>query len=401
MTDLINTVKYYLSAPGLICPLGDNAPTIAEALFNGRPGLVAETGWLPERSAWLGKVDAALPAIPSSLSEFSCRNNQLLLAALQQLQPTLDALLQRYPRERIGVVIGSSTSGIDEGERAIAFYEQSVTQAQTAAFPPAFDYRQQEIGAPALFVARQLGVTGPAYTVSTACTSSTRAVLSARWLLQADLCDAVIVGGADSLCRLTVQGFAALESFSQAQCRPFSADRDGINIGEGAALFVLSREPLAEQSVRLLGGAASADAYHISAPQPDGLGAERALRGALADAGLDAAAIDYLNLHGTATPKNDEMEARAVHRVFGAALPCSSTKSLTGHLLGAAGAVELAFCYLALQHGRLPVQSLPRVADAALPALNLVTAPQQASLNTVMTANYAFGGSNVALVLGR
>lgn len=395
MNELINTAKYYLSAPGLICPLGDNAPTIAEALFNGRPGLVAETGWLPERSAWLGKVDAALPAIPSSLSEFSCRNNQLLLAALQQLQPTLDALLQRYPRERIGVVIGSSTSGIDEGERAIA------VQEQTGAFPPAFDYRQQEIGAPALFVARQLGVTGPAYTVSTACTSSTRAVLSARWLLQADLCDAVIVGGADSLCRLTVQGFAALESFSQAQCRPFSADRDGINIGEGAALFVLSREPLAEQSVRLLGGAASADAYHISAPQPDGLGAERALRGVLADAGLDAAAIDYLNLHGTATPKNDEMEAKAVHRVFGAALPCSSTKSLTGHLLGAAGAVELAFCYLALQHGRLPVQSLPRVADAALPALNLVTAPQQASLNTVMTANYAFGGSNVVLVLGR
>ena len=405
MTDTTRTpmkaASYYLSAPGLVCPLGANLDQIANAVFSGTVGLTAETGWLPERTAWLGKVDAELPAVPSSLSEFSCRNNQLLLAALQQLQPTLDALLQRYPRERIGVVIGSSTSGINEGERAVAFYEQSATPAQTGAFPPAFDYRQQEIGAPALFVARQLGVTGPAYTVSTACTSSTRAVLSARWLLQADLCDAVIVGGADSLCRLTVQGFAALESFSQAQCRPFSADRDGINIGEGAALFVLSREPLAEQSVRLLGGAASADAYHISAPQPDGLGAERALRGALADAGLDAAAIDYLNLHGTATPKNDEMEAKVVHRVFGAALPCSSTKSLTGHLLGAAGAVELAFCFLALQHGRLPVQSPPRVVDSSLPPLNLVTTPQTAALTTVMSANYAFGGSNVAVILGR
>ena len=391
-----NTATFYLSAPGLVCPLGADHDRIADALFTGRPGLTGETGWLPERTAWLGKVTTALPEIAPALAAFSCRNNQLLLAALQQLQPTLDIALQRFSPERIGVVIGSSTSGIDEGERAIAAHEQT-----GGAFPPNFDYRQQEIGAPALFVARQLNVTGPAYTVSTACTSSTRAVLSARWLLQADLCDAVIVGGADSLCRLTVQGFAALESFSQAQCRPFSADRDGINIGEGAALFVLSREPLDDKPVRLLGGAASADAYHISAPQPDGLGAERALRGALADAGVDAAAIEYLNLHGTATPKNDEMEARAVNRVLGAGLPCSSTKSLTGHLLGAAGAVELAFCYLALQHGRLPVQSPPRVPDEALPALNLVTAPQQAALNTVMTANYAFGGSNVALVLSR
>lgn len=391
----VNAASYYLSAPGLVCPLGADQNDVAEALFSGRPGLQVETGWLPERSAWLGKVIATLPTIAPELAAFACRNNQLLLATLQQLQPTIDAALQRFPRQRIGVVIGSSTSGIDRGENAL------LVQAQTGAFSPDFHYRQQEIGAPALFIARQLGISGPAYTVSTACTSSTRAVLSARWLLQADLCDAVIVGGADSLCRLTVQGFAALESFSQAQCRPFSADRDGINIGEGAALFVLSREPLDDTPVRLLGGAASADAYHISAPQPDGLGAERALRGALADAGVDASAIDYLNLHGTATPKNDEMEAKAVNRVFGAELPCSSTKSLTGHLLGAAGAVELAFCYLALQHGRLPVQSPPRVPDEALPALNLVTAQQQATLNTVMTANYAFGGSNVALVLGR
>ena len=386
---------FYLSAPGLICPLGDRPDPITTALFAGTSGLAEATGWLPERSAWLGKVTAELPVIDASLAAFSCRNNQLLLAALQQLRATLATVLQRYARERIGVVIGSSTSGIAEGEQAIA------SQVNGNAFPNSFDYRQQEIGTPALFVARQLGVTGPAYTVSTACTSSTRAVLSARWLLQSGLCDAVIVGGADSLCRLTVQGFAALESFSQSQCRPFSADRDGINIGEGAALFVLSREPVAEHSALLCGAAASADAYHISAPQPDGLGAEQAMRGALADAGLDASAIDYLNLHGTATPKNDEMEAKAVHRVLGAALPCSSTKSLTGHLLGAAGAVELAFCFLALQHGRLPVQSPPRVVDSSLPPLNLVTTPQTAALTTVMSANYAFGGSNVAVILGR
>ena len=397
----MTATAYYLSTPGLICPLGNSTEAITRALFAGDDGLVAESDWLAERTVWLGKVNAALPAIAPALAEFSCRNNQLLLAAIQQLQPTLDTVLQRFPRERIGVVIGSSTSGIDEGERAIAFHEKSVAQQNTGALPPAFAYRQQEIGAPALFVARQLALTGPAYTVSTACTSSARAMLSARWLLQADLCDAVIVGGADSLCRLTVQGFAALESFAQGKCRPFSADRDGINIGEGAALFVLSREPLADNAVQLRGGAASADAYHISAPQPEGLGAERALRGALADAGLEPAAIDYLNLHGTATPKNDEMEARAVQRVFGSTLPCSSTKALTGHLLGAAGAVELAFSYLALQHGRLPVQSAPRVADSALPALNLVTAPQTAALKTVLSANYAFGGSNVALILGK
>lgn len=389
----MTAARYYLSAPGLICPLGDNPAAIAEALFSGRDGLVAETGWLPNRPAWLGKVQAELPAIaPALQAEFGCRNNQLLLAALQQLQPVLAELLQRYPAERIGVVIGSSTSGIAEGEQAIA------NHSEAGEFPTGFNYRQQEIGAPALFVARQLGLRGPAYTVSTACTSSTRALMSARYLLQAELCDAVIVGGADSLCRLTVQGFASLESFAQERCRPFSADRDGINIGEGAALFVLSREP---SPIALLGAGASADAYHISAPQPDGLGAEQAMRLALADAGLEPGDIDYLNLHGTATPKNDEMEARAVHRLFGAALPCSSTKALTGHLLGAAGAVELAFCYLALQQQRLPVQSAPRQSDAGLPALQLVSAPQTAALATVMTSNYAFGGSNVALIIGR
>ncbi|NQD35542.1 beta-ketoacyl-ACP synthase [Permianibacter sp. IMCC34836] len=388
----MTVARFYLSAPGLVCPLGSDPQTICQALFAGQHGLTEAHGWLPDRAVWLGQVDAELPAIAPALAAFDCRNNRLLLAALQQLQPTLAPLLQRYPAERIGVVIGSSTSGIAEGERAIAEYEQR------GQFPAGFAYRQQEIGAPALFVARQLGVRGPAYTVSTACTSSTRAMMSARQLLQADMCDAVIVGGADSLCRLTVQGFAALESFSRGQCRPFSADRDGINIGEGAALFVLSREP---GPVALVGAGASADAYHISAPQPDGLGAEQAMRAALQDAGLTPAAIDYLNLHGTATAKNDEMEARAVHRLFGAALPCSSTKALTGHLLGAAGAVELAFCYFALQQQQLPVQLRPPVSDPNLPALNLVTQPAAARLATAMSCNYAFGGSNVALVLAR
>ena len=382
----------YLSEPGIVSPLGATLAANAVALFAGQRQLMLDQDLYPGRRVRVGRANAELLPVPESLREFDCRNNQLLMTALQSLLPAISELKTHTPSARIGVVIGSSTSGIAAGEQAIAQQLQNGETAKT------FNYRQQEIGTPALFVARYLELNGPALTISTACTSSTQALISARALIEADLCDAVVVGGADSLCQLTIQGFSALESYSENFCQPFAQSRDGINIGEGAIVFIMGKSPT---SYRLLGAGASSDAHHISAPHPDGVGAEQAIRAALADADLSADAIDYVNLHGTATPKNDEMEAAVMHRVFGSELPCSSTKSLTGHMLGAAGAMEVAACLLALKQQQLPVQTAPMPYDPALPALNLVTVPSQATLNTVMSTNYAFGGSNVALILQR
>jgi 3-oxoacyl-[acyl-carrier-protein] synthase-1 len=236
--------------------------------------------------------------------------------------------------------------------------------------------------------------------VSTACTSSAKAFSSARRLLSAGLCDAVLVGGVDTLCGLTLNGFGALESLSQGLCNPSSKNRDGINIGEGAALFLMSREP---GPVAVLGIGESSDAYHISGPDPEGRGAELAMRQALMQAGV--LQVDYLNLHGTATVQNDQMENTVVHRVLGSEVPCSSTKPLVGHMLGAAGATEAAFCWMLLTESKatpLPPHAWDGVADPALPQLMLSSkgdAPRRCQV--VASNSFAFGGNNACLVLGR
>ncbi len=385
----------FLSAPGVMTPLGCDRTTLAEALFSARSGLQPCAGVVPDREVWLGRVASDGLPLPASLAHYDCRNNRLLIAAAKQIENVIETARTRYGRERIAVVIGSSTSGIAEGEAAVAAHVRGEQP------PASYHYAQQEIGTPALALAAALDVHGPALTLSTACTSSTLAFLSARRLLRAGLADAVIVGGGDALCQLTVNGFAALASVSQGPCQPFAAGRDGINIGEGAVLFVMSREALDDSVVRFSGGGVASDAYHISAPHPDGVGARAALEAALTDAGLDATAIGYLNLHGTATEKNDAMEAPVVHALFGAQTPCSATKSLTGHLLGAAGAIEAAFCWLALTGQRLVPQAPCATYDPQLPPLNLVSRADAASLRHVLTANYAFGGSNAALIFSR
>ncbi len=387
----------YLSSPGIVCPLGSDLETIAERLFAGdQSGFERRDSGLVDRRLYCGVVRDVLPAIPADLTNYACRNNQLLLAALQPLREQVERVIAHFGRDRIAVIIGSSTSGIAEGGAAIKHL------TQYGAFPPTYHYQQQEIGTPAEFLGRYLHISGPVYTVSTACTSSTKAFVSARNLLRANVVDAVIVGGADSLCELTLAGFSALESTSNGICDPFSATRDGINIGEGAGLFILSREPTA---VMLSGVGESSDAFHISSPEPNGAGAELAMRRALESARLHAAEIAYINLHGTATRKNDEMEARAVHRVFGDQTPCSSTKALTGHLLGAAGVTEVIYSYLTLlDHSqRLPPQVMRGDYDAELPPIALVKPGQTAAqaAQHVMSCNYAFGGSNAALILSR
>lgn len=390
--------RVYLPALGIVNALGNTVDDSAYGLFGGdTSGMVLEEGWLPAKissSARVGRARGALPEVPRSLADYDCRNNRLLLCALTQIEAAVETALASFGRARIGVVLGSSTTGIAEGEAAIAAYRSS------GALPSGYRYAQQEFGMPALFLARHLGLEGPAYTVSTACTSSAKAFASARNLLRHDFCDAVLVGGVDSLCRLTVNGFASLGLMTTELTNPMSRNRRGINIGEGAALFLMSKE---SAPVELLGIGESSDAYHMSAPHPDGLGAESAMRSALLDAGLSANEVDYLNLHATATPKNDEMESNAVARVFPDRIACSGTKPLTGHTLGAAGATELAFCWIALQSGRLPPHVWDGTADPNLPTLDLVEIARpflHPSARVCMSNSFAFGGSNASLLLG-
>lgn len=392
----------YLNALGLICSLGRNKHEVARKLFAGDcSGIRVEAGWVPERSLPVAAVHGELPAIPAALNQHNTRNNQLLLDAALQIREDIEQAIQTYGRGRIGIVLGTSTSGIDEASRGIAQY------IRDGQFPPGYDYQQQELGAPANFLADWLQLSGPAYVISTACTSSARALLSAQRLLDLGVCDAVLCGGVDSLCKLTLNGFSALDAVSEQRCNPFSVNRKGINIGEAAVLFLMSKHLGSSQPIALLGSGASSDAHHISAPEPSGRGALQAMNKALRSAGLAPERINYLNLHGTATQHNDAMESLAVNNLFPAGVPCSSTKPMTGHTLGAAGALEAAFCWLSLSRENtrhaLPPQVWDGQPDPQLPALSFVTAAdrlEQRTARCLMSNSFAFGGNNVSLIIG-
>ncbi len=389
----------YLNDVGLLCATGQDKAQILRNLLHGdQSGLRPGDEFTPGRSLYLGRVSAELPEVPESWACYRCRNNRLLLAALEQIKPTLAPMLDRFGPARIGVVLGTSTSGVRNTELALA------ELGETGNKPAWFHYKQQQMGAGADFIAAVLGLAGPCYTVSTACSSSGKAFASARRLIDLELCDAVIVGGADSLCALTVNGFAALESLSGGLCKPFGQHRDGINIGEAAALFVLSKQP---GPVGLRGLAATSDAYHFSAPDPEGNSVIAAMRQSLEQAGLSPNQVDYLNLHGTATVLNDEMESRAVHTVFGNQTAVSSSKGMTGHTLGAAAALELGFCWLLLNsddtHGALIPNISDDDLDPDLPGLNWVRQGQtlRRRIDVCQSNSFAFGGSNVSIVVAR
>jgi 3-oxoacyl-[acyl-carrier-protein] synthase-1 len=384
----------YFSAVGMVNALGNSLSQIAENLALGvSPGMQQQAQWLlGGETSWFGNVQGELPTIPEPLKRHNSRNNRLLLAALAQIDTPVRAAIARYGADRVAVIMGTSTSGIHEGELALQQY-------QAGQWPQGYDYRQQELGDPGLFLSAFLATRGPAYTLSTACSSSARAIISGKRLIDAGLVDAAIVGGADSLCQMPINGFNSLESLSAQRCTPFAAERSGINIGEAGALMLLTREPAA---VALLGVGESSDAWHMSAPHPAGEGAERAISMALRQAGLNAGQIGYINLHGTATRLNDQVEAQVVNRLFGPQTPCSSTKHLTGHTLGAAGAVEAALSWLLLtQPLPLPQQDFSRVPrDAELAPIGLVCQPQLLGQRAILSNSFAFGGNNVCLLLG-
>jgi 3-oxoacyl-[acyl-carrier-protein] synthase I len=392
-------MRLYLNDLGILSAAGNNGSEMLYRLLSGdRSGLVRTDEYSPGQSFNLGAVQDQLPEIGEKYSVYDCRNNRLLLAALSQIKATVNRMIKNYGVDRVGVVIGTSTSGVRNTELALA------EVARGRPKPQKFHYKQQQFAGGADFLASVLGLKGPAYAISTACSSSGRAIASARRLITLDLCDAVIVGGADSLCRFTVCGFEALESLSAGLCKPFGQHRDGINLAEAVSLFVISKD---EGPVLLQGIGASSDAYHFSAPDPAGGAVIAAMEMALADARMRSEQIDYINLHGTATSLNDSMESKAILQVFGDAVAISSTKGMTGHALGAAAALELGICWLLLtqsdEQGLLIPNINDDVLDGTLPALNYVKPDQTLGrrINHCQSNSFAFGGNNISIIISR
>jgi 3-oxoacyl-[acyl-carrier-protein] synthase-1 len=343
-------------------------------------------------------VDAT--PLPAALREFECRNNRLAYLALAQdgFAESVRRAAARHGRERLGVFLGTSTSGILETE--LAFRERA---ALGGALPQGFRYRgAHNTFSLAAFAQRAFELAGPAVVISSACSSSAKVFASARRAIEAGLIDAALVGGVDSLCLTTLYGFHSLQLVSPTPCRPFDVARDGISIGEAAAFALLERPGagVAADTVLLLGTGESSDAYHMSAPHPQGRGARAAMLQALDSAALAASDIAYINLHGTGTPSNDAAEGHAVTAVLGAAVPASSTKGATGHALGAAGALEAVICALALQDGLLPAGVNTTQVDPAC-QINYLTANRAARPAHVMSNSFGFGGSNCSLIFGR
>ncbi|NVJ65239.1 MAG: beta-ketoacyl-ACP synthase [Gammaproteobacteria bacterium] len=390
--------KIYLNSLGLINALGmDKASIWANLLLAGKRFLSLDEKLIPNKKAFVGKVSQSLAEIPESLQQFENRNNQLLLAAFKQVEADYKKLAADLNSSRIAIILGTSTGAMDDAELQLSQHLKG------SGFDESYHFLNQEIGGGDEFLASYLGLQDSIhYTVSTACSSSAKALVAAKYLIENDMADLVIAGGADSLCKLTLNGFNALESLSKSICKPFSDNRDGINIGEGAALFLVSKQPA---GVSLLGAGETSDAHHMSAPDPQATGAINAMQQALTQANLSAEQIDYLNLHGTATIKNDEMEAKAVVNVFADSRPfVSSTKHLTGHMLGAAGASEIGFCWLALQNeseGRLPLNQPDTGTEFS--ALNFVTqAPtKNVKISHCMSNSFAFGGNNISVILSK
>ncbi|MDW6001857.1 beta-ketoacyl-[acyl-carrier-protein] synthase family protein [Vibrio mangrovi] len=383
----------FIQACGFHSAMGQTAGQIHHTLRSGvcTHMLSDETILNSGTPTVIGRVEQQLPEIPPHLTRYDSRNNRLALSVLRQIESAVQKALNTYGPDRIAVLIGTSTSGIADGEEA---YSRYLSEGQ---FPADYHYRKQEMGNCSQFIADYFQITGPCYTVSTACSSSGRAFLTAKRMLNANLVDAVIVGGCDTICRLTLNGFNGLEALSSTLCQPFSRSRRGINIGESAALMLLSREPA---EIALLGAGDSSDAYHISAPHPEGTGAEQAMRKALQDANLSPEDIGYINAHGTATPLNDKMESLAIHRIFGDQVPVSSTKHLTGHTLGAASATEAAIAWYILTDGLpLPVQHC-QDQDPEI-QIQLVETEMTLKGKAILSNSFAFGGNNVSLVFGK
>ncbi|MDA7746679.1 beta-ketoacyl-[acyl-carrier-protein] synthase family protein [Psychromonas sp.] len=381
----------YIHAMAMNSALGENrAAQIATLSGDRKPSMQLETGWLNDGKATVvGKVTGELPEIPDMFTHKNTYNNRLALSSLLQIDSEIKKAIKQFGADRVAVVVGTSTSGISDGEVALSM-----------GLPTDYHYHQQEVGNLGEFVADYYAVEGPVYTISTACSSSGRVFLSAKRLLNAGLVDAVIVGGCDSLCKLTLNGFHGLEALSTTHCLPFSENRNGINIGEASAFMLLSKQK-SKTGLALLGVGDSSDAHHISAPHPEGKGAIESMQKALIDAELTAEYIGYINAHGTATKLNDAMESKAIYALFENTVPVSSTKPLTGHTLGAASILEASICCLLLNEDLLiPRQINDGEFDMSLDPIRFVTGTEKLQKKAILSNSFAFGGNNVSLIFG-
>ncbi len=388
-----------VSSMTLCCASGRGLPEVRRALKQARSGLRVNDFPNCTLKTWIGRVDGVEDVkLKGVLSDFDCRNNRLALLALEQddFIASVNRLKQRYPTHRIACVIGTSTAGIGSTEAAYRGLEVA-KPGDRERFE--IRYLLPRVHTPhtsSAFTARVLGLDGPIITVSTACSSSAKVFASAARLIASGLADAAIVGGVDSVCLSVLYGFHSLELVSDEPCRPFDRARKGLSLGEAAGFAILEKAP--EQSVgRILGWGESSDAHHMAAPHPEGAGASSAMVKALAQAGLDASEVGYINCHGTATPMNDQVEALALRQVFPSPPPAASTKAWTGHTLGAAGITEAVFSLLALSD-----EYLPAGLNLSDPEEDFILrTPRAERVDVVLSNSFGFGGSNCSLLLGR
>ena len=390
-----------LSAYTMTSCLGRGLAPTLEALRAGRSGLAPCRFDTAELDTFVGEIPGVDDTkLPPSLGQFDCRNNRAAELGLAQdgFSTAVEDSARRLGNDRIGVFMGTSTAGILQTE--LAFRRRD---AADGSLPDDFDYRHtHNTFSVAEFVRTRLGLEGPCAAISTACSSSAKTFASAARLMEAGVIDAAVVGGVDTLCITTLYGFNSLQLLSAHPCRPYDVRRDGISIGEAAAFILLERASVhaPADSLWLLGVGESSDAYHMSSPHPEGRGARMAMQAALGSAGLTPDAIDYVNLHGTGTPANDAAEDHAVHGLFGTRVPVNSTKGMTGHTLGAAGAVEAIVAALAIDAGIVPGSPGTQMLDPALRARYEVDG-QERTVDRVLSNSFGFGGSNCSLVFGR
>jgi 3-oxoacyl-[acyl-carrier-protein] synthase-1 len=371
--------------------LGRSTAEVLSSLDAGRSGLVRPPFELPIETV-VGAVPGELAPLADEWRAYDCRLSRMAALALDEVRDALGRAVTRWGKDRVAIVLGTSTGGLHATERAYFAWRTD------GRVPDDYDYhRQHDFNALGELVARMISADGPVYTVSTACSSSGKTHACAQRLIASDLADAVLVGGVDSLCRMTLQGFFGLGVLSSKPCRPFGAGRDGINIGEGAAFQLLERE--GESDVWLLGVGESSDAHHMSSPHPEGRGAAEAMQRAMEQAGVGVDDIDHLNAHGTSTLLNDQAESIAIHALFGDRLPVVSTKGYTGHLLGAAAATEAVFAIHAVLTGALPATLGADPKDPAI-ACDVVLTPRRTRVRRALSNSFAFGGSNVSLLVG-
>ncbi len=389
-----------ISAFTLTNALGRGKAAAWTALQNGKSGLHYCDFEDAELPTWIGRVTGLEDEpLTGKWANFDCRNNRLARLALEQddFSTAICTARERYGSDRIGIFIGTSTSGIGATEHA---YQQR--DSATGNLPANFDYAHtHNLFSVANLARHWLQLDGVALVISTACSSSAKVFASAHRHMSAGFCDAAIVGGVDSLCLTTLYGFNALGLVSRQVCRPWDIRRDGLNIGEAAGFALLEwATPDYDHRPLLLGYGESSDAYHMTAAHPEGLGAALAMEHALMRAGLQAADVDYINLHGTATPLNDAAEDQAVLRVFGTGTPCSSTKGWTGHTLGAAGITEAAFIWLCLAHNLMPGTLNTNQPDPGLHA-GVLLDNREYPLKVALSNSFGFGGTNCSLLFGK